>query len=119
MMTSSFSTNSLVTRSSPTTAGMPRERAVIAVCEVLLPTSVANPRTGLFNICAVSAGERACAITITGARMADQHRVLEESRRDGEDLVMVRCVILDAVPDRVDLLLGAGHRAEKRADLIP
>ena len=69
-MTVSAALYSSVAPSTPTTAGIPRERAVIAVWDVRLPTSVAKPSTGLLRICAVSAGERSWATMTTGSRIA-------------------------------------------------
>src|SRR5512143_3704402 len=69
-MTVSADRYSSVAPSTPTTAGIPRDRAVIAVWDVRLPTSVAKPSTGLFRIWAVSAGERSWATMTTGSRIA-------------------------------------------------
>ena len=55
----------VVTFSRPTTAGIPKDLATIAVCEVRPPTSVTKPITLLRSICMVSAGERSWAATTT------------------------------------------------------
>ena len=49
----------------PTIAGMPSERATIAVCEVTPPTSVTKPPKWCFLNRIMSAGERSCATTIS------------------------------------------------------
>ena len=50
----------------PTTAGIFSERAMIAVCDVRLPTSVANPRTSWRFSVAVSEGVILWATTTCG-----------------------------------------------------
>ena len=45
----------------PTTAGMRSDRAMMAVCDVLLPMSVANPSTLVRSICAVFDGRQVVA----------------------------------------------------------
>ena len=55
----------------PTTAGMLMERAMMAVCEVLLPTSVAKPSTSARFSWAVSDGVRLCATRTCGVSMAE------------------------------------------------
>ncbi len=51
---------------SPTMAGMLSERAMIAVCDVRLPASVAKPRTNSRLSIAVSEGVRLCASRMCG-----------------------------------------------------
>ena len=51
----------------PTTAGMPNDRAMIAVCEVRLPRSSAIPRTCSRFIVAVSDGVRLWATRMCGS----------------------------------------------------
>ena len=51
----------------PTTAGMRRDRAMMAVCEVLLPTSVAKPSTLRLSSCAVFEGVRSWLIMMQGS----------------------------------------------------
>jgi len=51
-------------------------------------------------------------------RLLDQHRILEERQVDREDLMMFRCRIRHAVPDREDLLPGPGHRPLEGGDLL-
>ena len=59
--------NSLIASPSPSTAGMRSERARMAVCDVRLPTSVANPSTIAGSIIAVSDGVRSWATTTHGS----------------------------------------------------
>ena len=66
MMTqSSWRTNWLALRA-PTTAGMSRLRATMAVCEVLPPTSVTKPVNTLCLNCSISAGDKSWAINTSG-----------------------------------------------------
>ena len=66
MMTqSSWRTNWLLKRA-PTTAGMSRLRATMAVCEVLPPTSVIKPANTLCLNCSMSEGDKSCATKISG-----------------------------------------------------
>ena len=51
----------------PTTAGMRSERAMMAVCEVLLPTSVAKPSTLRLSSCAVLEGVRSWLMMMHGS----------------------------------------------------
>ena len=55
------------TAPAPTTAGMPSERAMIAVCEVGPPRAVQSPRMRLGSSRAVSEGVRSSATRITGS----------------------------------------------------
>ena len=57
MIWSPFLTISVMA-SRPTTAGISRDFAMMAVCEVLPPMSVAKPRTRPLCMVAVSEGER-------------------------------------------------------------
>ncbi|MNI74950.1 hypothetical protein D3C73_1310680 [compost metagenome] len=51
----------------PTTAGISKERAIIAEWEVRPPIFVVKPLTKLRFSCAVSEGVRSCAMTITSS----------------------------------------------------
>ena len=53
-------------RPTPTTAGMPMERAMIETCEVLDPSAVTNASAMPFWMRAVSEGARLCASTTEG-----------------------------------------------------
>ncbi len=52
----------------PTTAGMSRLFARIAVCAVWLPRSVAKPAKTCFLNCSMSAGAMSCAMTTIGSK---------------------------------------------------
>ena len=56
-----------LTSFNPTTAGMRSERAMIAVCDVLLPTSVANPSTFRLSSCAVLDGVKSWLMMMHGS----------------------------------------------------
>ena len=66
--------------SNPTTAGMPRERARIAVCDVRPPTSVTKPTTLERSICTVSAGDRSWATTMTCSSTSVRDSCVSPSR---------------------------------------
>ena len=53
----------------PTTAGMSKLRATMAVCEVLPPTSVTKPVKTLCLNCSMSAGDKSCATNTSGTSM--------------------------------------------------
>ena len=53
----------------PTTAGMSKLRATMAVCDVLPPTSVTNPVNTLCLNCSMSAGDKSCATNTKGTSM--------------------------------------------------
>src|SRR5665647_2630858 len=98
MMTqSSWRTNWLDKRA-PTTAGISRLRATMAVCEVLPPKSVTKPANTLCLNCSMSAGDRSCATRIRGTST-----VSSSSRSCCESLRVVR---LDDTVD-VPLILVA------------
>ncbi len=56
----------------PTTAGMPSDRAMMAVCEVLPPMSVAKPRTNFLSSCAVVDGLKSWLTRMHGSVMMAQ-----------------------------------------------
>ena len=66
MMTQSSCLISWLALRAPTTAGMSRLRATMAVCEVLPPTSVAKPVNRLCLNCSMSAGEISWATSTSG-----------------------------------------------------
>ena len=55
----------------PTIAGISKERAMIAECEVRPPMSVTNAFTKLRSNCAVSLGVKSCATTTTSSSIID------------------------------------------------
>ena len=66
MMTQSSCLTRWLALRAPTTAGISRLRATMAVCEVLPPTSVTKPANTLCLNCSMSAGERSWATSTRG-----------------------------------------------------
>ena len=66
MMTQSSCLTKWLALRVPTTAGMSKLRATMAVCEVLPPTSVTKPVNTLCLNCSMSAGDKSWAIKTSG-----------------------------------------------------